>query len=568
MKKIAQWLLFALAIFAAGCGGGGGGGGASGGASIFLTDDLTTGYSAVWVKVFKVELIKQDGGMVSVFDDSVGKVFNLRALNDGNPRYAFLGKDSVPEGVYTGIRFTLDKDLSLQPTGSSNANARTFDDSYLNPSNGEQAFLTITFPSPKTITGSSNDLVCDFVLSSWKDVAGKITDCEVKDGPGEGLGNGERHDQDDWEGTISGLEGVAPNFTFTLRARGGCTLTVTTDSNTAVFNANGDPNPQLANGKRVEVRGKFDPGNRSVVATAVKIRNGEDHEDPHEVKGLAKEVAPEAGTFDVQLGEAEGFTPVADFVHVTTSTSTRFFAHGGVLLTKQAFFEALAGGKRVEAEGTWSAETNTLVAVKAKIEDEEEHHGAEVKGAPSAIDALAGTFSVTIDEWEGFSSSRGTVVPIVTNGDTDYRNGDGQEITKEQFFVLLATAERVKVEGRYLEGVITAKRARIRTQGDGGGGGGGGGGQAEARGSVQNINVEAKTFDIVLNEWDGLPGEANMIVHVAFTGGATFRGLDGETISKEAFFTKLTNGCFVEAEGSFNAGSSTLTAFKAKLEDD
>lgn len=565
MKKIAQWLLFALALLAVGCGGGGGGGGASGGASIFLTDDLTTAYSAVWVKIFKVELIKQDGGMVSVFDDATGKVFNLRALNDGNPRYAFLGKDSVPEGIYTGIRFTLDKDVSLQPTGSSNANARVFDDSYINPTNAEQAFLTINFPSPKTITGSVNDLVCDFVLSQWKDNGTKIHDCTVGEGNGNGLGNDDRHDHDDWEGTINGLEGTAPDQTFTLRVRGGCTLTVATSSDTAVFNANGDPNPQLANGKRVEVRGKFDPASRFVQASSVKIRNGEDHEDPHEVKGIAKEVNGEAGTFDVFLGEAEGFTPNADFVHVTTTTATRFFSDGGVLLTREQFFAGLVGGgKKVEAEGTWNAETNTLAAVKAKIEDEEEHHSAEAKGAPSEIDATAGTFKITLDEWEGFSGNRGGVISVVTNGDTDYRNGDGQKIEKEQFFTLLASADRVKVEGRYQEGVITAKHARIRTQG----GGGGGGGQAEARGSVQNINLDAKTFDIVLNEWDGFDGEANMIVHVTFTANATFRGLDGETISKEAFFTKLVLGGYVEAEGSWNSGSQTLTAFKAKLEDD
>jgi hypothetical protein len=565
MRKLAHWLLFALALFAVGCGGGGGGGGASGGASIFLTDDLTTNYSAVWVKIYKVDLVKQDGGKVTVFSDAAGKVFNLRALNDGNPRYAFLGKDQVPEGVYTGIEFSLDKRAHLVPNGSSNANQRDFDDSYISGSNPNWAILTILFPSPKTITGDDNELICDFVLAQWKDNGTKIYDCVVEDGPRDGFGNGDRHDHDDWEGNIANLSGEAPNYTFNLRVRAGNIITVTTDSSTAVFNSNGDPNPQLANGKRVKVRGVFNPATKTVAARTIKIKNGDDDEDPHEVKGLAKEVAPEAGTFDVLLGEAEGFTPTADFVHVATTASTRFFSQRGVLLTREQFFAAIAGGaKKVEAEGVWSAETNTLAAIKAKIEDDDDDD-AEARGAPSAINAEAGTFSITLDEWEGFSSSRGSLVSVVTNGSTRFRDGEGREVTKEQFFTLLTSAAVAKVEGAYLNGTITAKQARIRNSG---GGGGGGNGEAEARGVILNLNLEAKTFDLRLNEWSGFDGSANQVIHVAFTLNATFRDEDGETISKEAFFSKLFNGCFVEAEGSWSSGSQTLTAYKAKIEDD
>jgi hypothetical protein len=49
--------------------------------------------------------------------------------------------------------------------------------------------------------------------------------------------------------------------------------------------------------------------------------------------------------------------------------------------------------------------------------------------------------------------------------------------------------------------------------------------------------------------------------------GATFRGLDGESMSAEAFFQALATGHPVEAEGVWNSSTSTLTAHKAKLED-
>src|SRR6185503_17594707 len=124
MKKLAHWLFLLVVLVAAGCGGGSGGGGANGDVGIFVTDDLNTNFEAVWVTLFKVELEKQGGGFVTVFDDPNGKVINLRALNDGNPRYAFLGKDRVPEGTYTGIRFTLDKDVHIVPNGTDTAQDR------------------------------------------------------------------------------------------------------------------------------------------------------------------------------------------------------------------------------------------------------------------------------------------------------------------------------------------------------------------------------------------------------------------------------------------------------------
>ena len=565
MKKLAQWLFLWVVLIAAGCGGGsGGGGGANGDVGIFVTDDLNTNFEAVWVTVLKIELEKQGGGFVTVFDDPNGKVLNLRALNDGNPRYAFLGKDRVPEGTYVGMKWTLDKDVRINASGGGSAQARVFDDPFINPANPEQAILTLNFAAPRTVTGTTNDIIADFVLSSWTENGVKIQNAILAEGSGAGLGDNSRHDEDKFKGTISNLSGTSADFTFTLNMHSHNTVTVSTNSMTSIFNNNGAPNPQLANNKRVEVRGTFDAATRTVVATSIKIKgaNDNDDEDEAEANGIATEVDLPTGTFDVELGEAEGFLPVQPIVHVVTSSSTLFFSHGGMSLTQAQFFNIIAAGNvRVEVEGTWSIATNAITAFKAKIEDDdEEDHEAEARGTANTINAVDGTFRIALTEWDGFSGAVGMQINVGTNASTEYRDINGEEVTQAEFFVLLATAASVQAEGAFTNGTILANEVRIR-------GAVGGGGQAEAFGSVSNINSGSQTFDLTVVSWSGFTISAGQLIHVVMTGGATFRGSDGLKISGTDFFNELEAGMAVEVEGSFNAGTMTLTATKAKIED-
>lgn len=562
MKKLAQWLILVIALFAAGCGGGSGGDGARGDVGVFVTDDLNTFYEAVWVTVLKVDLQTQSGGFVNVFDDPNGRVVNLRALNDGNQRYSFLGKDRVPEGAYAGIRFTLDKDVRITASGGGSAQARVFDPIYINRLNAEQAILTLTFGAPRTVSGTSNDIIVDFLLSSWTENGTLIQNAVLTEGAGANFNDESRHDEDDWDGSIAGLSGTSPNFTFTLNLESNNSITVTTNSATTVYNNNGSLNPQLANGKRVEVRGTWSPSTRTVLATSIKIKapGDDDNDDEDEAMGLAVDVDVLGGTFDIELGEVEGFLPTQPVVHVATSSATHFRSHDGMPMSQSQFFNAIAAGNvHVEVEGTWSIATNTITAFKAKIEDDDDgEHEAAARGSANTINAIDGTFRIALTEWEGFSGSAGMQINIVTNAATQFKNIDGQEVTQAEFFALLATAARVEASGTFNNGTILAEDARIR---------GPGGGQAEALGTVSNINSGSLSFDLTGIFWSGFTMPAGQLIHVVMSGSATYRDADGNSMTASAFFGALSAGMSVEVEGSFNAGTATLTATKAKIED-
>jgi hypothetical protein len=305
--------------------------------------------------------------------------------------------------------------------------------------------------------------VVDFDLANFHVLLSKIVP-SLKEGGNNGLNNRGRHEEAIYEGTISGLSsGVAGGFLFTLN-RGGRSVTVTTDANTVIFNADASPSPTLANGKRVHVRGKFDAAAHNIAASSIKIQPAQGVDRP-EVKGAPSGINAGAGTFDVTVTRARGVVPVNTVIHVVTTPNTIFRGDSGVLLSASDFFAALATATEVEVEGTFNAGTNTLTAVRAKLENEDEHAGeqAEVKGAPVSVNSGAGTFSVNpVTEFEGFAYSGTGGVSIATNGATTFRSANGETMTKSAFFTALATAASVKVEGSFASGVLTAANARLQ----------------------------------------------------------------------------------------------------------
>lgn len=568
-----RWIAWMTALIAAialiGCGGGGGGGGgvAQGSARFFATDNLSNDYDQVWVNILKLELVPSTGAPVTVFNDAAGRTIDLRKLNDGGlNQYAFLGIDSAPQGTYTGMRITLDRGVNLLPTGGSTLQSRLFDDEYGTPN----TVLTFNFPSAITLGGSAVDVIIDFDLSQWTiNGSGEVDNCVVVKGSGNGFSNSSNHENDDYEGTVSGLTGTAPNQTFTLSLPAGVKMTVTTNSFTSIFNNNGQPNPVLANGKRVEVRGAFDPGANSFNATVVKIKSSSSDDDDYEVKGPPSSPNQGARTFVIQAREVEGFLPTNLNVTVQINDTTQFFTDRGLPMTEVQFYMLFAGdgsALQVEAEGSvYNSGTNTLTARKVKIDDDSLKGGGEIEatGTASAINLGAGTFTLTLTSWEGFSSSVGTPFTAATSGGTEFKDVNGSTVSKATFFELLATATAVKVEGWIDGNVINVSEAKIRTSS---GGGGGGNDPHEIEGTVSNINAGAKTFTVSIVDWFGFNGTPGQLINVTMSSTATYRNDEGDSITVEQFFAGLSNGGLVEVDGTVSGNA--MTGVKAKLDDD
>jgi len=479
-------LTLAVAI---GCGGGGGGTGTGPGTGsgqavrLFATDDMTTAYDHVWVSVKQVVLVGANGESV-LFDEPAGRQIDLKTLRDeAGRRFRLLSNRSVSSGQYTGLRVVVDANLVVFPTGATTGTEATFDGS-----DATEKVLTLDFGGARPIGGGS-DLIVDFDLSAWTLEGTTVTATNgqfLKLVTDNSVGRGDRQEADDYHGIIGGLNGTAPNQTFTI-TRGGVTLNVQTDANTAIYNENGAASPALVNGARVEVYGTFSTSSNALIARSIKIED--DENDENELFGQVTAVAAGDGTVTVNVIRSFGFLPTTETLVIQTSDTTRYFARRGVRLTRDAFFTGIQVGSYVEAEGFLT--NGVLNAKKVKIEDGDGHRGgggggddrgneAEVRGRASDANAAANTFKVTATEWEGLILSAGQTITVTTTGGTEFKV-NGNNVSAGTFYSSLGSATSVKVEGDY-DADTNTLRAREAKIGENRGGGGGGDDDDDDRG--------------------------------------------------------------------------------------
>lgn len=458
-NRIGLAILFAIALFAAlvGCGGGtAAGGGGSRSVNVFVADTFADDYDAVWTTLYRVELLNEAGDVTLVWSDTAGRQYDLRRLGDSTgSRFSFLSKVNVANNVYNRIRVTVGQNLNVVATGTTTVTTL--------PLNGDAAAadgkVTVTRNLSRLINFIDNDdFVIDFDLSRFVVAGGRVTP-EIEDGDETGLGDLNRHEADDIKGVVSALAGTAPNLTFDIQIGTNRFLSVRTDSGTTIVNDSGAPSPNLANGRTVEVYGKFDRTISAFRATRVKIEDETVNEQ--EVEGAASDLNSEAGTFKLSTREVSGFIPSATTVNIVTTTTTRFLSDRGLTITKLDFFEGLAAA---EAEGTYNAATNTLTATKVKREDEGDGNNGEVEaeGRYGTKNTTAWTLTLgTVNEFEGWPFPGG-ILSITTNDSTHYQDAEGRRIERTQFFSFLTTGVDVKVNGVLTDGnTITARRLRI-----------------------------------------------------------------------------------------------------------
>ncbi len=454
--KFKLWLLATAIAIIAGCGGGGGGGTAAGPAgatvSTFATDSINDDFDHVWVTVYKVTAEGDDDAVL--MDDSAGRLMDLKALRDATgPRYALLDDRGIKSGNYRAVRVELDENLTLMPKGSSTGQARKF--AAIHAGNAGRSVLKLISPLNAQV-GRSN-LVLDFDLATWNlDVAGRVV-ATLKRGNGAGLEDHRRHEREDFHGFVAGLSGTDPDFTFNL-TRGPASLAVKTDANTRIFTNSGTANPTLNNGLRVEVTGTFAAG--VLLASAIKIEDVS-LEDRQQIKGLASNLNEAAGTLDVAVKFARGFVPDRTTYSVTTTDATMFRSDAGATLTKSEFFAALAelgASAKVEAGGT--VDGGTFAAKKLKIEGEREHPMViEVKGAVTALDATAGSLTLTVRAWQGMSLGNGVSLSVTTSAPTEYRLGRNT-VDQSAFFAGIQVGSIVEAKGRLVGRSLNAIRLK------------------------------------------------------------------------------------------------------------
>jgi len=466
--KVISWILLAIASLAAlwGCGGGGGSSSGSGSNSttLFITDDLNTGYDHVWVTIKQVTLSKTGGTSKTIFSDSTGVTVDLKTLRDNQGRrFRFMCLEDHTGGTYDTVNVVLDQNLVLYTTGSTTGLNRVFDGA-----SGGLATLSASLPAT---TGAHQDLVVDFNLSNWTDDGTSVTGSIAVVTGDNSIHDPDRHEHDNYPGTVSNLAGTAPSQTFTL-THGDFSVTVQTDSSTTITRSDNTSNPVLANGQHVVVRGTFDTTTSTLTATDVLITGNTDDGSHAEARGTASNINAGSGTLDLTVTDADRFVPAADPIHIATSGTTEYRDGTGADVTQAEFFADVADGNVVEAEGSYDSASNTLTAARLRLGHGDDDHGggnhennARVEGATSLVDAAAGTFTVTSSHFCGLNISIGAAIPVTTSGTTVFKGlgEDAGTITSTAFFTALTSTagQQVEVEGHWDGTTLVATKCRL-----------------------------------------------------------------------------------------------------------
>lgn len=452
MRRLHLIWLLGLILAIAGCGGGGASSTVnSGGGAMFATDSLDNN-AHVWITIDQIVMTSASGN-ITVFDDPNGIAIDLKTLRDSSgERYSFLA--NVPQGAYTGLQVTVDKNVTIFPNGSSTGVTREFA-----PNNGTTATMSLTFSPPQNI-GPNSNFALDFDLGDWDDNGATITGTPfLKSGTGSGLNDPNRHEKDEFNGSVANLGGTAPAQTFVL-VRGRTGVAVTVNANTIVYGSDPNVSAALANGQRVTVDGSYSVADNAILADWIEIHSGNDNGHPRDVEGSVSTINSVQGTFIVTLHDAHGFHPDNTQVTVQTNGSTVFRARHGMALSQADFFAAVQNGSEVHVEGTFDASTSSLTATRVRLED---HDGVDlqlINGAASNISVTGQTFDVTVQGWEGLNISRHAVVHVLVNASTTF--GIHQtSMTAAEFFAALTAGKVVTVTGTYDESTQTMTASNI-----------------------------------------------------------------------------------------------------------
>ncbi len=451
---LALQLAFASTLLG-GCGGGGVATSLGTGASqsqiqsvplqTYITDNLATDYSKVWVSIEKITAVDSSGAEVTLLDATAAPaVVNLSSLAAVGQ---FMSTVSIPAGVYTEVRVTLANSVQLVSLdGSSTITAKLA---------ASGADFVVHVRNISLDTGKSGQLVLDFNLAkfTYDASSGLVTPVVETPAPSDAFGKFVRQ-QAEVNGLVQSIDPVAQSLTVNdARLGNGVIVTLAAD---AVIQADG-ANITLAGiaaGAHVEIKGIVTPGATTadpvtVVASVIHVEAAHPPVAVQTVGGAGKVVSVSGNLVTVAVDEAS-FLPGANSVVVDITSAA--FAHG------QA--SDLAAGVTVAFRGTLSGSGESTEVIASNVDVQgapsqserqknPEQHFTAVNGAIATLNS-DGTFTVGVTKADGPVVVPGSYTVDATNA--TYLEGNAS---------CLAVGKVVQAVGSLVSTTLTAKFMKV-----------------------------------------------------------------------------------------------------------
>ena len=397
-RLLALQLAFA-AVLLGGCGGGGGSAGVaaidtSGSAQVqsvplqtYITDNLATDYSKVWVSIEKITAVDAAGAEVTLLDATAAPaVVNLSSLASVGH---LIASADVKAGVYTEVRVTLVNSVRLVSLDGLTTVAAK-----LAPTGTD---LVVHVRNVGLDTANSGQLVLDFNLAkfSYDAATGLVTPTVEAPKPVDAFSKFV-HQQADVNGVVKSVD-LAKQTMSIDDERLGKGLVVSLASDAVIVDEGSGATVTLAGiaiGAHVEIKGALTPGATTgdpvtVVASVVHVERAIPPVAVTVVAGGGKVASVSGHLLTVTIDDAT-FLPGANSVVVDIASAK--FLHGAA--------GDLAAGVKVAFHGSLGGSGGAPVVIATDI---------DVQGAPSAGEQAK-------NPTQKFTAVNGAIATLNTDG--------------------------------------------------------------------------------------------------------------------------------------------------------
>ncbi|MEX8495942.1 DUF4382 domain-containing protein [Sphaerotilus sp.] len=369
----------------------------------YITDNLATEYSKVWVTIKKVTATDSTGAVVTLLDATAAPVVvNLSSLADVGQ---FMSSVTLPAGIYTQIAVTLGNDVQLVSLdGTTTVTGKL--------GSGTSDFVwnvrNLSFD-----TSTTGQLVLDFNLArfTYSAATGLVTPQVDVPTPTDAFRKFVRQ-QAEVHGTVQSVDTTAGTITVNDSRLGtGVVVSLATDA--VITNESTGSTltlAQLTAGTRIGIKGTVTPGATTadpvtVTATVVHVESAVTR-----ARGEGTVSAVNGTLVTVRLTDAN-FLPGSDSVVVDIGTAT--FPHG--LASDLAVGVAVSFRGQVSGIGSAAVITATTVDVRGaasrtarQAHPDHAYVGSGVRGTVGTVNS-DGTFTFTVG-----STTATTAVPAGT----------------------------------------------------------------------------------------------------------------------------------------------------------
>jgi hypothetical protein len=354
----------------------------------YITDNLATEYSKVWVTLKKITATDSTGAVVTLLDATAAPVVvNLSSLADVGQ---FMSSVTVPAGIYTQLAVTLGNDVQLVSLDGATTVTGKF-------ASGSSDFVW-NVRNVELDTATAGQLVLDFNLArfTYSATTGLVTPQVDVLKPAEAFRKFVRQ-QAEVHGTVQSVDTAAGTVTVNDSRLGtGVVVSLATDA-VITHDATGATLTlaQLTVGARIGIKGTVTPGATTadpvtVSATVIHVESAVTR-----ARGEGTISAIEGTRVTVKLTEAN-FLPGSDSVVLDISGAT--FPHG--LATDLAVGVAVSFRGQVSGTGSAAVIAASSVDVRGAASQRERQARplqtySAVRGSVATVNA-DGTFTVTV----------------------------------------------------------------------------------------------------------------------------------------------------------------------------